>query len=35
MAIGKNTGIKSAGMLGQWKPTPNSTEALRTYKALI
>ena len=31
MSIGTNTGIKSAGTLGPWKPTPGSTEALRTF----
>ena len=31
MAIGKNTGVKSPGMLGLWKPTPKSTQALRTF----
>ena len=31
MAIGTNTGIKSAGTLGPWKPTPASTEALRIF----
>ena len=31
MSIGANTGIKSAGTLGPWKPTPGSTEALRIF----
>ena len=31
MSIGKNTGIKSNGTLGSWKPTPGSTESLRTF----
>ena len=31
MSLGKNTGIKSAGTLGPWKPTPASTASLRIF----